>query len=118
LENRVKNKEYISQLNEIYTNLKPKIINKNFSIQWSLLTVIDSIFEFDSKEKAIIYLEDFYNTIIKEMEHSFPLRAAWERLKIFGVNIHHDRYSEAGPTTPYPWSDRQGPFFKKVITNK
>jgi len=114
-ENREKNGAGIDKLHNLYKEVFGQVKESDFSAQWAVLHIIDGIIEFGNTDNAINMLMDFYNDATKQKKGSFPIREAWERLKILGVDIQHDIYSEAPPITPKKWTTREGPFYKPVI---
>lgn len=115
-ENRLKDRNGLKKIYDLLVSIKPLIKKNNFDAQWGTLSAIDGIFEFGSKDESIKLLKEFYRLATKEKDSSFPIRAAWERLKILGVNIAHKVYSKSEPTIPSPWPDRNGPFYRKIST--
>ena len=79
---------------------------------WASLDAIDGIIEFGTVDEAIELLKDYYEVVDRLFEGgSFPLRAAWERLRILGVSIPHPIYDPTDDSTPYPWPSGDGPFY-------
>jgi len=66
------------------------------------------MFEFGDSEEAIAVLKRIYVLI---GDRSFPQRAAWERLRVFGQNPFHKVFSELPRLRPHPWPTVDGPFF-------
>lgn len=113
-EKRKMNGEGLNKLKTLFNELYDKINEGDSEVQWAVLSIIDGVIEFDNIDNAIQMLKDFYNKITSEKDSSFPIRAAWERLKILGVIIPHKVYSKADPTVPDPWPSIEGPFYKKL----
>ena len=114
-ENRLRNKESITKLKSLHPDLKPKVQNQDKEALWATLSIVDGIFEFESREEAIVLLREYYKISLKQKpEGSFARRAAWERLRIMGVTLPNKKYQKSEPMIPYPWPDRRGAFFRKI----
>jgi len=112
MENRLGDGAGLRELRELYETLKPGVLEKNNDSMWASLEVIDGIIEFGTVDEAIKLLKDYYEVVDRLTEGgSFPLRAAWERLRVLGVSIPHPVYDPTDHSTPYPWPSEGGPFY-------
>jgi hypothetical protein len=110
LEYRLKNSIALDEIRskiEYYWSILDEIHAQR---HWETLESIDGILEFSGKEEAIDMLKRFYIKT-KDKDYTFPLRAAWERLKILGIIMPHGKFEDSRDTLPSPWPDRSGPFY-------
>lgn len=113
LENRLGNGEYLSKAIEFYKTILPKLDETDNEFHWPILYITDMVLEFGDRSEAISMLKDYYYASTKEKEGSFPIRAAWERLKILGESIPHRKFStDKISRRPYDWPTINGPYFK------
>lgn len=111
-ENRLHDGKGLQALRDLYEELKPAVRAKDNDACWASLEAIDGVIEFENAADAIKLLKEYYETVDEVIEGgSFPLRAAWERLRVLGVLIPHDVYDPEDCETPYPWPSGDGPFY-------
>ena len=112
MEYRLRNKECLQRLGNLFNNLLPKIKASDNASMWAGLCTIDGILEFEGKDSAIRLLKVYYETLDPKM--TFPLREAWERLKILGVTMPHEVFESDKPMIPYYWLSRKRPFYTDI----
>lgn len=76
---------------------------------WALLDAIDGIIEFSGRKEALDYLKSYYNKI--NHDWVFPLRQAWERMKILGHREPNDKFVGAGDMVPDGWVNNNEPIY-------
>ncbi len=111
LEFRNRDGNSLTVLNKLFKKSLEEIARGELQAGWTTLKICDAFLEFEGPSNTIPLLKKCYDALYQTKESFFPLRAAWERLKILGVTIPHDVYQDSSPTTPYPWPDRSGPFY-------
>lgn len=111
-EQRLRDGSGLCALRELYQVLKLDVLEKDSNALWASIEAIDGIIEFGDSAEAVELLKEYYSTVDALFKDgSFPLRAAWERLRILGVNIPHPVYDPADALYPYPWPSVDGPYY-------
>ena len=100
----------MESINKKYYELLKNVEAREWQSIWAILSAIDATLEFGDREDAIRRLEQLYDELDKDTEGSFPLRAAWERLRLLKRLRNHPIYSDSEPSIPYGWPDEQGPY--------
>lgn len=112
MEKRLRDGAGLRELRELYGTLKAGVLEQDNDSMWASLEAIDGIIEFGAVDEAIELLKGYYEVVDRLIEGgSFPLRAAWERLRVLGVSIPHPVYDPSDQLTPYPWPTEGGPFY-------
>jgi len=102
----------VERLRMIYRELQQAVKRTDDDAMWGSLEAIDGIIEFGQREEAIGLLREYYDTVDRLIPGgSFPLRAAWDRLKVLGVVLDHPMYKKDNDVEAYPWPDPSGPFY-------
>ena len=109
MEYRLRDKEPLQKLGNLFNDLLPKIKAGDNDSMWAGLCTIDGILEFEGKDSAIKILKVYYETLDPKM--TFPLREAWERLKILGISMEHKIFENSKPMVPHTWLSRKNPFY-------
>jgi len=112
MECRLRDGSGLRKLRELYETLKPALNEADNESLWASLEVIDGIIEFGGTAEGIERLKEYYEVVERiNGGHSFPLRAAWDRLRILGVLVPHPNYDPSDHLAPYPWPTESGPFY-------
>jgi hypothetical protein len=111
-EKRLEDGSGLDKLKLLYEELKPGVLERDNHAMWASLEAIDGIIEFEGPEPAVPLLREYYGVVEKLIEGgSFPLRAAWERLRILGSPVSHPVYDTTDEAAPYPWPSVEGPYY-------